>query len=1191
MSSKRKANIADLLQQNQAAPGPTKRVRHGTSDTTTVQGRSSTTTTRETVNSTPKIPTQGSQAEAERDARVKTETIKQEKTPDIEAGTRSNGKPPNFLAAFMGIISQLTVWLALHEWDSALNLDCDCGKGKRLVQCQDCQDFDICCSECWLEQHRYNPWHWARVWVGSFFVRSDISVLRKEGFAVQLGHHGLPCPTLDNPRPVKFTVAHSNGVHGTLLSFCNCTSASRVQQLMKSRLFPATALEPETAYTFPMMREYDILSLQGKIPAYDWIHGLRRLTDNAHTYSVNDPYNPFMLAARVWRYIHDRLRHGEFYNLNARTLPHLPSGSMVVRCPTCSDPDMNMEDRWWETTPEWLRHLVMVYTTLDGNSKTRRFRKKGGENDVSLYEGKAQFPPNDAYAKFLKKAKKSKRVEPTPDCDSVKVVTRLTDLATHGMAVTGTVNHQCSHLFIMGATDMFGSENQANVDAAFSRGYTLYGYEDKKIKQSTSHRGQVPHKQTYDAECQYAINQNLRFDEFKHLKPHHEFVTSLERGIPVVHLTGHLVILCKVLFALFYHWCNGHFTGEGAELNWPELNRVGTFTCQMLWGHRQDVLIANYNDINFKKLINQAYRLARDIVIAASQLEDNMIVFQRESAVYIDKVSEWSRQDLIPRPNPEVKGSWMSAYHRVERSKVPSIDSVLRSIAEQEGGGINLAIPGVGKDLDIYWRRAFEAEEIREKIAIFEDKTYLPEAETKTLEGLRARLELVIEAFRERQGVVTPRLPERFTVEVEDESVGFILGLPSDMTRDERVAYGAAQLATQEATLRTSHAHETINTLQSTSRKIEILMLYKDQNVSTEDMRTRFGKTMQGVLDTRSRLLSVYNHDRQALVRLNAIDEDNQEMPTLSPEDTERKDVNRKRRTGDSKHRDGQLWTVGPVSIKRLPNIPLGFGEVVKMEELVSATKITQRMVRHSRSVWDGLMQLTKKSRKANKDPTVASVPRNAKERREGKRDAHFRKERDEGVLWSLGARKGLSKCDEEAIVKFEEEGDRISWTRQQAEVFRWMEEFEKKHAEFHRTIRYFERMKEAWTKIADNPEDPINSVESIDRDPEAKAAKVFALKARARRQAAIWGDLARSALAQFRDVSYPKFFDMSKPLAPRVVDFRNEQLAWFTELKMERADLLFGATKAGMERSKIPGEKSETTKRTKEIKATKAKI
>ncbi|KAL0572899.1 hypothetical protein V5O48_009068 [Marasmius crinis-equi] len=180
----------------------------------------------------------------------------------------------------------------------------------------------------------------------------------------------------------------------------------------------------------------------------------------------------------------------------------------------------------------------------------------------------------------------------------------------------------------MGVSDMYASENQANVDAAFRRGYSLYGYEDKKIKTSATHRAQVPHKQTYDAECQYTINQNVRFATFKHLRPLRDFVTHLERGIPVVHLTGHLVLLCKVLFALVYHWCNGRFNGESAELAWPELNIVGTFTSQMSWGHRHDVLIANYNDMNHKKLASIAYMLARDLVIAAAQLGDNMLLFQ-----------------------------------------------------------------------------------------------------------------------------------------------------------------------------------------------------------------------------------------------------------------------------------------------------------------------------------------------------------------------------------------------------------------------------------------------------------------------------------------------------------------------------------------------------------------------------------
>ena len=67
---------------------------------------------------------------------------------------------------------------------------------------------------------------------------------------------------------------------------------------------------------------------------------------------------------------------------------------------------MNMENGWWNT-PAYLRHLNMMYTMLDGNSKTRRFQKTGGE-DHSPYNGKGYFPDVKEYVKFLKKTAKHK---------------------------------------------------------------------------------------------------------------------------------------------------------------------------------------------------------------------------------------------------------------------------------------------------------------------------------------------------------------------------------------------------------------------------------------------------------------------------------------------------------------------------------------------------------------------------------------------------------------------------------------------------------------------------------------------------------------------------------------------------------------------------------------------------------------
>ncbi|EEB99920.1 hypothetical protein MPER_00272, partial [Moniliophthora perniciosa FA553] len=107
--------------------------------------------------------------------------------------------------------------------------------------------------------------------------------------------------------------------------------------------------EPETAFTFAVMREYDIHSLQAKISAYDFFLTLRRLTDNVHTHLVN----VFMVATRVWRLIKDKIRLGPLFDLNKRFLKHRPEDAMVVYCPVCPDPDINMPKDWWNT-PDWL---------------------------------------------------------------------------------------------------------------------------------------------------------------------------------------------------------------------------------------------------------------------------------------------------------------------------------------------------------------------------------------------------------------------------------------------------------------------------------------------------------------------------------------------------------------------------------------------------------------------------------------------------------------------------------------------------------------------------------------------------------------------------------------------------------------------------------------------------------------------
>ena len=53
-----------------------------------------------------------------------------------------------------------------------------------------------------------------------------------------------------------------------------------MQQLLRAQLFPATVDQPTTAFTFNVLREYHVHSLESKQSAYSYMGALRRLTNN-----------------------------------------------------------------------------------------------------------------------------------------------------------------------------------------------------------------------------------------------------------------------------------------------------------------------------------------------------------------------------------------------------------------------------------------------------------------------------------------------------------------------------------------------------------------------------------------------------------------------------------------------------------------------------------------------------------------------------------------------------------------------------------------------------------------------------------------------------------------------------------------------------------------------------------------------
>lgn len=173
------------------------------------------------------------------------------------------------------------------EADQHADCPCPCGRSGMITstQCYDCTGNEISCRTCFVEAHLRNPFHWAEVWdtIQGFFVRHDISKL---DHVIQLGHKGQPCPSPCGGG--MFTVVEDNGIHSTRLSFCGCHELppDKPKQLMRARLFPATTREPQTAFTFNMLKRFQLHNLESKKAAYDHLGAIRRMTDNSFTADV-----------------------------------------------------------------------------------------------------------------------------------------------------------------------------------------------------------------------------------------------------------------------------------------------------------------------------------------------------------------------------------------------------------------------------------------------------------------------------------------------------------------------------------------------------------------------------------------------------------------------------------------------------------------------------------------------------------------------------------------------------------------------------------------------------------------------------------------------------------------------------------------------------------------------------------------
>jgi hypothetical protein len=163
--------------------------------------------------------------------------------------------------------------------DPDIGKNCSCGAGITLFRCQECFDPEPSCQPCLLKSHLQQPFHRVQEWTGSHFVRRDLGDL---GHTLCLGHRAHRCPnTRDKSEGRLTTIVHTNGIHTRRILYCHCNGVSEAIQLVRSGLFPATIQQPETAFTFAVLKDFHLHTLTSKKSAYDHYHALQKHTNNA----------------------------------------------------------------------------------------------------------------------------------------------------------------------------------------------------------------------------------------------------------------------------------------------------------------------------------------------------------------------------------------------------------------------------------------------------------------------------------------------------------------------------------------------------------------------------------------------------------------------------------------------------------------------------------------------------------------------------------------------------------------------------------------------------------------------------------------------------------------------------------------------------------------------------------------------
>ncbi|KAH6916341.1 hypothetical protein BKA70DRAFT_1502308 [Coprinopsis sp. MPI-PUGE-AT-0042] len=1022
------------------------------------------------------------------------------------------------------------------------------------VRCSDCWHRVPTCEDCFIAAHSRMPTHWAEVWSleRGFTIRCDMSALCSKPH-IQMGHASGQCPNsfADKLRH-EFLIIDTNGIHSTRLRFCTCQGADTpVAQLMKANLFPATLTKPKTAFTFAVLKQYHIHHLESAESAYGFIAALRRLTDPFFFEDAADPYNQFRDVFKMWRILLAEKRYGHNHNIDSVLLDR-PPGHLAVGCPTCPEQNVNTDRsvQW----PRELRHLKQVRLTLDGNYHANHLIKHSDPNLVSYFEGRAFFPEPEPFELVMKGL--GLDINEKPTCAYLKAVSKQETKKFIGCDISGIVNIQCPHVFIVSTVNLKGGEKFGLSDFGLVQGLRWrylpllkapdrHDIRPPKVSSSSNSQPAMhpapavqplhcltpppeptpslrPHTDkpdnvstalSYDIICSWHVNVDDRMKEqYPDVYP---FFENCQYTIPLLHIQNHKDN-CTYLYSSAFAIGAGHFHGETAEHPWVYVNQFGGQGRQMSHGNRHDLYADVFNNWNWKKYINLPAQLFNELTRAKRHRLSKRNVFLGLCKLYHDKIAVW---DLLDRQARTKDGNKeVMCVYRHNPSNIPSQAQVYEVLASmnKETLSSKATVPAlIDRSIELVRLQ----QKIKQKLAFNKAHGELPSIQSD-ITTLRNRLERQLKSFRDLQLALFPHLEiviqgakSGETAPVEDQ----ILYTPSYFDQKQRDLLRLTEAGNMERTLWEGAIYDVLSQLRTHIRYVSSLVSEKSANASGQGPKTRAMSKVQDAEFLRDYDMAVYSAGRACMLNL-GLSPDDPHFPPMTIRSTFRKSTDAAPGLGTTYAPDGLIWTLSMGGDTRR----LTFAPLINTQAVDEQDKVTTQSQQRPKRKNDVTAHNTNKKAKMAPPATDAPVPNEAQDSTSYSQAIPSNAQAQTGWIWRISPPHGVTS---QQIEDWMSEGDRVQWFRAEAEMMRWQEEYELKLVEFVRAIRHYETMAAAWLRLSE----ALGNVEK-----EGKAAYARKTAARYREQA------RRCSSIFYKQAGFPDLIDEATVLE-HVLNSREE--------------------------------------------------